>query len=54
MTNEWINVGKWDDFLAGKKQIIVYANTVEMMWRIGVITNDPHRERRERWETDIS
>ena len=35
----WINVGKLSDFLSGKRQFIYYANTHDMVWRIGMITN---------------
>ncbi len=36
---DWINVGKLDDFLAGKKELILYINTVNLIWYIGVIVN---------------
>jgi len=35
--DDWINVGKFDDFLTGKKQLIIYANTSQMVWHMGVI-----------------
>lgn len=37
---EWINIGKFQDFVEGKKSIIIYANTVDMVWRIGIIEED--------------
>ena len=35
----WINVGKFADFVVGKREIIIYANTEDMVWHIGVIIN---------------
>lgn len=35
----WINVGKLDDFLAGKKELVLYINTVNLIWFVGVIVN---------------
>lgn len=37
--DKWIDVGKLIDFLTGKKQIIIYANTMDLIWHIGVIQN---------------
>ena len=36
---EWINVGKWQDFVNGKRSIFTYANTNDMILRIGIIIN---------------
>jgi len=36
----WINAGKWQDFLDGKRKIIIYANTIDMIWHIGIIVED--------------
>ena len=37
---EWINVGKFSDFVEGKRQVILYANTGDMVWHLGVIINE--------------
>jgi len=36
---KWVNVGKWQDFLNGKKQIILYANTIDMIRHIEIVNN---------------
>jgi hypothetical protein len=38
--SEWINAGKLTDFDTGNRILIVYANTDNMTWHIGVIIND--------------
>ena len=35
--SEWINAGKLTDFLTGKRQLIIYANTDAPIWHVGVI-----------------
>jgi len=37
---EWINAGKWADFVSGERQFIFYANTEDMVWHIGVIIHE--------------
>jgi hypothetical protein len=37
---KWINVGKFSDFVEGKRQIIIYINTSDLIWHIGVIINE--------------
>lgn len=39
MKKEWINVGKLQDFIVGKRILIIYANTNDCMWHVGVICN---------------
>ena len=36
---DWISVGKLIDFQAGKRRLIIYANTIDLVWHIGVIIN---------------
>ena len=36
---KWINVGKLTDFQNGKRQLILYSNTCDMIWHIGIIVN---------------
>ena len=35
--SEWINAGKLTDFLTGKRQLLIYANTNDLIWHIRVI-----------------
>ena len=37
MNKIWIDIGKFDDYISGKKRLIIYANTIDCIWRIGVI-----------------
>jgi len=35
---QWINAGKLIDFQTGKKELIIYANTIDLIWHIGIIS----------------
>ena len=37
MVDKWINIGQLSNFQSGKKQLIIYANTIDMVWYVGVI-----------------
>lgn len=45
LLGKWVNVGRWQDFLNGEREIIIYANTIDMVWRVGIII--PQHDKKE-------
>ncbi len=37
---EWINIGELTNFQSGSNELILYVNTVNLVWHIGVINDE--------------